>query len=128
MAGPGGGRQALAMINVDHLVKRYGGTTAVSEATFACEPGTITGFLGPNGAGKSTTLRMIAGLTRPDRGRRPSVGVRSRNGRIPLAIAPRTAALPLSRVDEALHGVGLGGPAADRRVGNYSLGMRQRLG
>ena len=56
------------MINVDHLVKRYGGTTAVDDATFSCAPGTVTGFLGPNGAGKSTTLRMLTGLTPPTSG------------------------------------------------------------
>jgi len=56
------------MIAVDHLSKRYGSQLAVDEASFACEPGTVTGFLGPNGAGKSTTMRMICGLTPPSSG------------------------------------------------------------
>ena len=57
------------MIDVQHLTKRYGGHLAVDDASFRCEPGTVTGFLGPNGAGKSTTLRMITGLTPPTSGR-----------------------------------------------------------
>jgi len=51
------------MITVDDLTKRRGARTVVSEVTFRCEPGTVTGFLGPNGAGKTTTLRMLVGLT-----------------------------------------------------------------
>jgi len=137
------------MITADSLTKSYGSTPVVRDVTFHCGPGTITGFLGPNGAGKSTTLRMLTGLTAPDRGSstiagRPfvelpnplrTVGVLldatamhpGRSGRRTLHIAARTAGLPLDRVDAALHRVGLAG-AADRRVGNYSLGMRQRLG
>ena len=57
------------MITAESLSKSYRHTPVVKDVSFACEPGTITGFLGPNGAGKSTTLRMITGLTRPDRGR-----------------------------------------------------------
>src|SRR5262245_12298923 len=113
-------------------------------------PGTITGFLGPNGAGKSTTLRMITGLTRPDRGT-AMVGGRhyrelgnparvvgtlldasamhtGRTGRATLRIAADLAGVPASEVDHVLAQVGLAGKAADRRVGAYSLGMRQRLG
>ena len=137
------------MITADSLTKSYGSTPVVRDVSFRCAPGTITGFLGPNGAGKSTTLRMLTGLTAPDRGgstvaERPfvelpnplrTVGVLldatamhpGRTGRRTLHIAARMAGLPLDRVDEALHRVGLAG-AADRRVGNYSLGMRQRLG
>jgi ABC-2 type transport system ATP-binding protein len=138
------------MITVDALSKSYGSTSVVQEVSFHCEPGTITGFLGPNGAGKSTTLRMVTGLTHPDRGTATVAGRRyselpnplrivgtlldasamhtGRTGRNTLAIAARTAGLPTSRVDETLQRVGLAGPAADRRVGDYSLGMRQRLG
>jgi ABC-2 type transport system ATP-binding protein len=137
------------MITADSLTKSYGPTPVVRDVTFECAPGTITGFLGPNGAGKSTTLRMLTGLTAPDRGSsaiagRPfvqlpnpmrTVGVLldagamhpGRSGRHTLRIAARLAGLPVDRVDEALHRVGLAA-AADRRVGNYSLGMRQRLG
>src|ERR1700753_2412409 len=57
-----------SMTEIDGLTKRYGGKTAVDQLSFVVEPGTVTGFLGPNGAGKSTTMRMIAGLDRPDAG------------------------------------------------------------
>ena len=56
------------MIEIDGLTKRYGDKTAVDGLSFVVEPGVVTGFLGPNGAGKSTTMRMIAGLDRPDSG------------------------------------------------------------
>lgn len=138
------------MITAESLSKSYAGTPVVTDVSFDCAPGTITGFLGPNGAGKSTTLRMITGLTRPDRGRSEVVGrpfvelpnpIRvvgtlldasamhvGRTGRATLQIAARMGGLPRTRVDEVLHLVGLSGAPADRRVGNYSLGMRQRLG
>jgi ABC-2 type transport system ATP-binding protein len=138
------------MITAESLNKTYGGSTVVRNVSFECRPGTITGFLGPNGAGKSTTLRMITGLTRPDSGRstvtgRPfaelpnpvlAVGTlldptamhSGRSGRATLHIAARMGGLPTERVDEVLELVGLSGVAANRRVGNYSLGMRQRLG
>ena len=138
------------MITVESLSKSYGATAVVRTVSFECEPGTITGFLGPNGAGKSTTLRMITGLTRPDGGTatvdgRPFADLPNtlrvagtlldasamhpgRTGRATLRIAARMAGLPNSRVEDVLTRVGLAGAAADRRVGNYSLGMRQRLG
>jgi ABC-2 type transport system ATP-binding protein len=56
------------MITVDDLTKRRGARTVVSDVTFRCEPGTVTGFLGPKGAGKTTTLRILVGLTTPDSG------------------------------------------------------------
>ena len=56
------------MIEIDGLTKRYGDKTAVDGLSFVVEPGVVTGFLGPNGAGKSTTMRLIAGLDRPDSG------------------------------------------------------------
>src|SRR4249919_1102280 len=62
------------MITTHALTKSYGHAPVVNEVSFTCEPGTITGFLGRNGAGKSTTLRMIAGLTRPDAGRATVAG------------------------------------------------------
>ena len=138
------------MITAQELSKRYGPTTVVDDVSFSCEPGTITGFLGPNGAGKSTTLRMITGLTRPDRGTatidgrayaelgNPSRVVGSlldasamhsgRSGRATLRIAADLVGAGRGEVDRVLELVGLSGKAADRRVGAYSLGMRQRLG
>jgi ABC-2 type transport system ATP-binding protein len=138
------------MITATELTKGYGATPVVRDVSFECEPGTITGFLGPNGSGKSTTLRMITGLTRPDHGHStvaghpfaelpnpsrvvgtlldPTAMHAGRSGRATLRIAAQLADVPARRVDELLELVGLSGAAADRRVGNYSLGMRQRLG
>jgi ABC-2 type transport system ATP-binding protein len=137
------------MITVTSLTKRYGPLTAVDDVSFTCQPGTITGFLGPNGAGKTTTLRMITGLARPDAGRatisgRPFAGLPSparvvgtlldasamhagRTGRGTLRIAATMTGMPARRVEEVLAVVGMSG-SAGRRVGTYSLGMRQRLG
>jgi ABC-2 type transport system ATP-binding protein len=138
------------MIAVDHLTKRYGSQLAVDDISFRCEPGTVTGFLGPNGAGKSTTLRMICGLTPPSAGtatvldmpyrRLDNPGRRvgvlldasaqhaGRTGREVLAVSAQVLGVPPSRVGELLELVGLDKRAARKRVGNYSLGMRQRLG
>ncbi|MFE9098631.1 ABC transporter ATP-binding protein [Streptomyces sp. NPDC007264] len=138
-----------AGITVDGLTKRYGATTAVDALTFEVEPGVVTGFLGPNGAGKTTTLRMLLGLVRPTAGRalidgrryaelsapRRTVGAvleatgfhPGRRGRDHLRILARAGGIPRSRVEEVLERVGLA-DAAHRRVGGYSLGMRQRLG
>jgi ABC-2 type transport system ATP-binding protein len=137
------------MITVTNLTKKYGPVTAVDRVSFGCEPGTITGFLGPNGAGKSTTLRMICGLTRPDTGHATVAGRRyhdlpnparvvgtlldasamnnGRTGRATLRISATTAGITNKRADDLLEQVDLG-KAASRRVGTYSLGMRQRLG
>ena len=138
------------MISVDSLTVRYGRFTAVDDVSFTARPGRVTGFLGPNGAGKSTTVRVMVGLTRPTAGGatiagRPyaelpnpglEVGVlldasaqhAGRTGREILTIAQRTMGLPSARVDQMLHRVSLTSSEADRRVRNYSLGMRQRLG
>ena len=137
------------MINAEHLLKRYGSYTAVDDVSFTCRPGTVTGFLGPNGAGKSTTLRMMTGLTPPSAGRvtidgvpyadHPNpgrvVGVMldasaqhpGRSGIETLRLTARLLGLSGARAAEMLERVGLGG-AGKRRVGDYSLGMRQRLG
>ncbi|MBB4984042.1 ABC transporter ATP-binding protein [Streptomyces nymphaeiformis] len=137
------------MIEVRELTKRYGATTAVDALTFTVRPGRVTGFLGPNGSGKSTTLRMILGLHAPTSGSvtvdgRPFTdrprGLRhvgalldagdvhgGRTARSHLAVLARSNRIPLSRVDEVLEEVGLVA-AARRRIGGYSLGMRQRLG
>jgi ABC-2 type transport system ATP-binding protein len=58
-----------AVVTAESLTKRFGEIPAVTDLSFALEPGTITGFLGPNGAGKTTTLRMILGLVAPTTGR-----------------------------------------------------------
>ncbi|MEU2117588.1 ATP-binding cassette domain-containing protein [Streptomyces sp. NPDC016459] len=137
------------MIEVSELTKRYGATTAVDSLCFTVRSGLVTGFLGPNGAGKSTTLRMILGLHSPTSGSvtvggrpfrdRPR-GLRhvgalldagdvqgGRTARAHLAVLARGNRIPLARVDEVLDEVGLAG-VARRRVGGFSLGMRQRLG
>lgn len=138
------------MIEVQNLSKSYGDFRAVDDVSFVCQPGRVTGFLGPNGAGKSTAMRMITGLTRPSGGRATigganyadipnpatQVGVLldasaqhgGRTGREVLVIGARAMGLPMSRVDEMLALVGLTPKEAKRRVRNYSLGMRQRLG
>ncbi|MFN8192348.1 MAG: ATP-binding cassette domain-containing protein [Nocardioidaceae bacterium] len=138
------------MITVSHLTKRYGDFLAVDDVTFTAQPGRVTGFLGPNGAGKSTTMRIMAGLTPastgaatilgrhfrdlPNPGR--EVGVlldasaqhAGRTGREILTVAQRTMRVPRSRVDDLLDVVSLTPEEAGRRVRDYSLGMRQRLG
>jgi ABC-2 type transport system ATP-binding protein len=138
------------MIETKNLSKRYGKTLAVDDVSFRAPPGTVTGFLGPNGAGKSTTLRMIAGLTPPTSGSAAvfgrdyrelpnpahEVGVMldasaqhaGRTGRETLILSARTIGVDDERVEEMLDRVRLEPSAARRRVGAYSLGMRQRLG
>jgi ABC-2 type transport system ATP-binding protein len=149
---PGGRRpgRLWGMIKVEGLTKKYGGFTAVDNVDFVCQPGRVTGFLGPNGAGKTTTMRIMVGLTPASRGTTTigghlfhdipnpgrHVGVlldasaqhTGRTGREVLAIGAKTMGLPSSRVDEMLHLVSLSETEAKRRVRNYSLGMRQRLG
>ena len=137
------------MITTTALTKRYDKVPVVRDVSLHCEPGTITGFLGANGAGKSTTLKMIVGLARPDHGAatidgRPFVELPNptrvvgllldasamhpgRSGRATLTIAARMAGVDIRRVEYLLDLVGLA-DAAEKRVGTYSLGMRQRLG
>ncbi|MGC5247015.1 ABC transporter ATP-binding protein [Gordonia sp. DT219] len=138
------------MITVENLTKRYGDHIAVDDASFTCRPGQVTGFLGPNGAGKSTTMRVMTGLTPPTSGavtidgRRyreipnPSIEVgvlldasaqhAGRTGEEILRLTAMTIGMPRTRVDEMLELVSLTPDEAGRRVRNYSLGMRQRLG
>jgi ABC-2 type transport system ATP-binding protein len=138
------------MITLDSLTRKYGRNTVVDGVSFVARPGRVTGFLGPNGAGKSTTMRMVVGLTKPTSGSstvagRPfaelanpgrELGVMldasaqhaGRTGREILTIVQQMLGLPGRRVDETLDLVSLTPAEADRRVGNYSLGMRQRLG
>ncbi|MGF1598165.1 MAG: ATP-binding cassette domain-containing protein [Acidimicrobiales bacterium] len=137
------------MIDVQHLTKRYGDTTAVSDLTFTVSPGIVTGFLGPNGAGKSTTMRMVVGLDAPTDGAATVAGRPLAKHHRPLtvlgsmlearAIHPSRSAydhllalavtngIGRSRVDEVLALVGLT-EVAHRRGGGFSLGMGQRLG
>jgi ABC-2 type transport system ATP-binding protein len=138
------------MIIVDSLTKKYGGFTAVDHVTFRAEPGRVTGFLGPNGAGKSTTMRILVGLTPATSGTATVLGRRyadppnpgreigvlldapaqhaGRTGREILTLSQRTMRVSRTRVDEMLDLVSLTDEEAARRVRDYSLGMRQRLG
>ncbi len=138
------------MITVERLTRKYGDFTAVDDISFVAQPGRVTGFLGPNGAGKTTTMRIMVGLSAPSSGSvtigghkyadipNPGrhVGVlldasaqhAGRTGREVLTLGARTMGLPDSRVDEMLELVSLTPSEAKRRVRNYSLGMRQRLG
>jgi ABC-2 type transport system ATP-binding protein len=138
------------MIILDSLTKKYGGFTAVDHVTFRAEPGRVTGFLGPNGAGKSTSMRILVGLTPATSGSATVLGRRyadlpnpgreigvlldasaqhaGRTGREILTLAQRTMRVPASRVDQMLDLVSLSDEESGRRVRDYSLGMRQRLG
>jgi ABC-2 type transport system ATP-binding protein len=136
------------VIEVRDLRKQYRKTTAVDGLTFKVRDGRITGFLGPNGAGKTTTLRILLGLVLPTSGRATIDGRRyralddpirrvgavleasnyhpKRSGRSHLRMLAAAANVPASRVDELLDFVGLAN-VGSRKVGGYSLGMRQRL-
>jgi ABC-2 type transport system ATP-binding protein len=138
------------MITLESVTRTYGDFTAVDRVSFTAHPGRVTGFLGPNGAGKSTTMRIVVGLTRPTAGRAqvlgrsyadlPNPGLEvgvlldasaqhaGRTGREILTLAQRFMGLPRARVEETLDRVGLTPEEATRRVRDYSLGMRQRLG
>jgi ABC-2 type transport system ATP-binding protein len=139
------------MITVESLTKSYGrGLTAVDGVSFTAATGRVTGFLGPNGAGKSTTMRIVVGLTPATSGTATVDGRRfidlpnpgkevgvlldasaqhaGRTGREILTLVQRTMGLPRTRVQEMLDRVSLTDDEADRRVRDYSLGMRQRLG
>ena len=140
-AGPG--------VEVRGLTKTFGRVTAVDQMSFTAPAGKVTGFLGPNGSGKTTTLRMVLGLVRPDAGEaliggvpyhrlhepRRAVGALleatgfhpGRRARDHLRVLADAAQIPGRRVDEVLDQVDLTS-AARRRVREFSLGMRQRLG
>lgn len=142
-------REEQPAVEVEHLTKRYGSTVAVDDLSFAIPSGTIAGFLGPNGAGKTTTFRMLVGLATPTGGSARVLGqdyrsledpIRqvgamlevsgyhpSRTARNHLLLLARTGDVEASRVDELLGLVELE-DAADRAVGGFSSGMRQRLG
>jgi ABC-2 type transport system ATP-binding protein len=139
----------MSVITIEGLTKRFGDVLAVDNLSFEVDQGTVTGFLGPNGAGKTTTLRTLLGLITPTAGTaridgRPyrelpdpirHVGALleassfhpGRSARNHLRVVATAAGLPPARADQVLAQVGLAG-AARRRVGGFSLGMRQRLG
>ncbi len=141
--------RAATTVAVSGLTKRYGDQLAVDDVSFALPPGRVVGFLGPNGAGKSTTMRMMIGLTAPTAGTATFGGVPFRELADPartvgsivdgvgyhpgrkaideLRITAATADISRERCDEVMALVGLE-EAATKRVGQYSLGMRQRLG
>ena len=135
-------------IDVVGLTKVFGGLTALDGLTFSVRPGLVTGFLGPNGAGKTTTLRCLLGLLTPTAGS-ATIGGRAycdlddplgtvgaalessgfhpgRSARAHLEVVALAAGVGLHRCSELLALVGLT-EVADRRVGGFSLGMRQRL-
>ena len=136
-------------IEISGLTKRFGDVCAVQDLDVTVSPGRVTAFLGPNGAGKTTTMRMLLGLVRPTSGTATVDGVPyarlthplrrvgalleasdlhpARSGRDHLRVQARAAGIDAHRVDEVLAQVGLTADAA-RRAGQYSLGMRQRLG
>lgn len=139
---------AARPIEISHLTKLFGAVHAVEDLSFTVEPGRVTGFLGPNGAGKTTTLRVLLGLVTPTSGTATFGGHRyvdladplttvgatleatgfhaGRTARNHLRTLATIARLPPDRVDETLALVGLAGNAR-RRVGGFSMGMRQRL-
>lgn len=138
------------MITVENVTKRYGTQAALADVSFTAQAGRVTGFLGPNGAGKSTAMRIICGLAKPDSGRALIGGVPltqvhnpaqkvgalldagaqhdGRTGYESLLLSAIAMDVPRKRVDETLELVGLTPKETKRRVGAYSLGMRQRLG
>src|SRR6185312_8335818 len=140
---------AMAAIEVHDLTKRFGALTAVDRLSFEVDAGSVVGFLGPNGAGKTTTLRMLLGLVTPTQGSaricgRPclempeplhrvgavleaSSAYPGRTARNHLRVQALAGQIPDSRIEEVLDLVDLT-PDAGRRVGEFSLGMRQRLG
>jgi len=139
----------MVEVAVRGLTKAFGRVTAVRGISFTAPAGKVTGFLGPNGSGKTTTLRVVLGLIRPDAGAaliggvpygrlarpRRTVGALleasgfhpGRRARDHLLVLADAAGVAGTRVDEVLGQVGLAA-AADRRVREFSLGMRQRLG
>ena len=138
-----------AAVRLDRLTKRYGATVAVEDLTFSIDRGTIAAFLGPNGAGKTTTFKILAGLASPSSGTAQLLGrdyanlddpIRqvgamleisgyhpTRTARQHLEMLALAGGVAAQRVDDLLGLVELQ-HAADRAVGGFSSGMRQRLG
>jgi ABC-2 type transport system ATP-binding protein len=138
----------MKTLTVNNLTKTYGHVVAVDQLSFSAKPGRVTGFLGPNGSGKTTTLRVLLGLARPTSGSATIGGVPYKELRQPartvgavidsmgfhpsrsaaqhLKVLASAGGVDMRRVDEVLGVVGLT-EAAGRKVGGFSLGMRQRL-
>jgi len=138
----------MSTIRIQNLTKRYGPIVAVDDLSFEVRPGQVTGFLGPNGSGKTTTLRILLGLASPSAGTATIGGLPyhqlpdpvrqvgaaldsntfhpGRSAAQHLRIIATVTGLPRCRVDEVLGLTGLA-DVAGRRVGGFSLGMRQRL-
>jgi ABC-2 type transport system ATP-binding protein len=138
----------MTQIEVNHLTKDFGPVRAVDDLSFVIEPGKIVGFLGPNGSGKTTTLRSLLGLVTPTSGSATIGGAPysaladplreigamleaaahpARSARNHMRVVAAEARIGLERVDLLLDLVGLS-EASSRKVGGFSLGMRQRLG
>jgi ABC-2 type transport system ATP-binding protein len=138
----------MSTIRIQNLTKRYGPVLGVDDLSFEVRPGQVTGFLGPNGSGKTTTLRILLGLATPTAGTATIGGLPyhqlpdpvrqvgaaldsntfhpGRSAAQHLRIIATVTGLPRRRVDEVLGLTGLA-DVAGRRVGGFSLGMRQRL-
>src|SRR5688500_399241 len=133
------------LIAVQNLTKQFGPVTAVHNLSFTVSPGSVTGFLGPNGAGQTTTLRMLLGLVKPTGGTATINGrlfhQLGQPGRVVGAVLDEQGFHPArsarnhltvyaaaidAQADQVLGLVGLAS-AADRKVGGFSLGMKQRL-
>lgn len=139
----------MHVLTMQDVTKRYGRTAVVNHLSMTVEPGRVTGFLGPNGAGKSTSMKILLDLISADEGHAAIGGTRyrdlrdpvtvvgavlesnafhpARSGRDHLRVLADGAGIAQDRVDELLELVELSHDA-DRKVGGYSLGMRQRLG
>ena len=140
---------SFAAIEVNNLSKRYGDLVAVKNASFSVPLGTICGFVGPNGSGKTTTIRMLLGLIKPSSGTASIIGnsishperylnevgaliegpafYPALSGIENLRVLAKLGGIPISRCQELMQLVGLGGHEKDKYK-TYSLGMKQRLG
>ena len=142
------------MIEVQHLTKRYGPTTAVDDVSFRVERGEVLGFLGPNGAGKTTTMRVLTGYMPPSEGKAVVAGydvlaqpieAKRRTGYLPetpplypemtvrdyLAFVARIKGVPRnerkSRVNTVMERTRIA-DMANRHCAKLSKGYRQRVG
>lgn len=137
------------MITIKNLTKVFRDKKAVDNLSLTIQPGVVTGFLGPNGAGKSTTMKIILGLIKPSQGEVKIDGKRYKDLISPIsiigalidgnAVNPKLTAkqhldliatasgLPIERVEEMLKKVGLE-KVKNKEIGEFSLGMKQRLG
>ena len=137
----------MPTLSFHQLTKRYGHVTVLDGFTATALPGRVTAFLGVNGAGKTTSMRILLGLADPTSGAATVDGVRyadlrrptrvvgavldqgfhpNRTARRHLRLTAMQAGVPAPPAEELLERFGIG-DAADRRVGGFSLGMRQRL-